>query len=135
MSTILVSQEQFSFITLVLKYIASTDTNNKSSDAFIINLNDLKYFIQKRVVIAIETKTKILQSFSDLLTSLHGIIGSYDTKNNQYSLTKKEICSLIRPIITKAALNPIDSLKLNQFFKRFDCDKNNQNFFLELISP
>lgn len=135
MSTILLSQEQFSFIALMLKYLASTDDNEVISDTFEIDLSKFKNFIQKRVVIAIETKTKIIQSFSDLLTSLHNVIGTRDTKNNTISLTKHQICSLIRPIIRKAALNPIDNLKLNEFFKKFDCDKDNQNFFIELISP
>ncbi len=136
MSTILVSNEQFTFITILLKYLVSTEKIDKNIETYSIPKKDLENFILKKVVIKIDVKTKILKTLDEILASLNTVIGFYNSKSHEFFLTKKQICSLIKPIITKAALttlNPIEKQKLDQFFTNFDCEPQDKGFFIELI--
>lgn len=131
MSFIKVSNFQFQFIVVLLKYISSSDDFSVTADSYEIDFDSLKSFILKRAIIPIEIKNNLLKSFSEIIFSLSDEI--FSNSNNVILITKNQICSLIKPIITNAAINPIDKQKLSQFFQNFSCQSEKDEFFLSLI--
>lgn len=131
MSSIKVSNNQFQFILVLLKFLSSTDDLLERNDRYEITIESLKTFVLKRTIIPIDVKTNLLSNFEQIISSLRNDI--FVLSNDSIFITKNQICSLIKPIITNAAINPIDRQKLSQFFKKFSCESKKEEFFLNLI--
>ena len=100
-----------------------------------INVENFKKFLLKKALLPISVKNKLLQNLNVILDSLSGEVLFYNKANENLQITKKQICSLIRPIITNAAIKPFERQKLQEFFKAFDCVPNENEFFFEILSP
>ena len=130
MSLIKLSSIQFQFIIVLLKYLTSSDDLLLTGDQYEIDVVSLQSFILKRVVIPIELKNNLLKNFSGIIFSFSDEI--FRLSNNVLLITKNQICSLIKPIITNAAINPFDRQKLSLFFENFSCQSKKEEFFLNL---
>ena len=131
MSFISLTNNQFQFIVVLLKYLSSYDDLPLTSGQYEIDFDTLQSFILKRAIIPIEIKNLLLKNFSDIIHSLSNEI--FRCSNNVILITKNQICSLIKPIITNAAINPLDRQKLSHFFQNFSCQSEKDEFFLSLI--
>lgn len=131
MSSIDVSNSQLQFILVLLKFLSSTDNLSEKTHQYEITIDLLKTFVLKRIIMPIDVKTKLLTNFEQIILSLRNSI--FTQSNGSIFITKNQICSLIKPIITNAAINPIDRQKLSQFFQNFSCESKKEEFFLNLI--
>jgi len=132
MLPISLSDEQFQMILILLKYLSSNSSNDQLNDSYILKGSILKNYLLKYAVISIELKNKLFTRFNLILSSFEKAILNYENKSDKITITKLQICSLLKPVITSAAINPIDSQKLTQFFNNFDCHSKENEFFLDL---
>ena len=135
MPTVLVNNDQYQIILLLLKYLSSDKDTNSIDENYQINVENFKKFLLKKALLPISVKNKLLKNLNVILDSLSGEVLFYNKANENLQITKKQICSLIRPIITNAAIKPFERQKLQEFFKAFDCVPNENEFFFEILSP
>ena len=135
MPTVLVNNDQYQIILLILKYLSSDNNLSTNDGDYEINIENLNNFLLKKAILPINVKSKLLKNFNVILDSIEKEILFYNNDKQIILITKKQICSLIKPIITNAAIKPFERKKLEEFFKTFDCDQNENVFFFEILSP
>ena len=126
------SQYHIQMIQLILKYISSNSKIKMIDEKYIIFEADLKQFLLKKAVLPIDLKNSLIKNFSYILSSFDKAILIYQKEMNSVILTKRQICTLVRPIVSKAA-PPSANQKLNQFFTNFDCLTEENDFFIEIL--
>ena len=92
----------------------------------------MRKFLLKKAVLPIDLKNNLIKNFSLILSSFDKAILIYQKEMNSIILTKRQICTLVRPIVSKAA-PPSANQKLNQFFTNFDCLTEENDFFIEIL--
>lgn len=136
MSIIQVSKDQFQMITILLKHLVSDKDLDSTKESLLVDTLSLKNYLLKKAVLPIEVKNKLFKNFDGILNSIINLdyhLFSLDEENSKIIITRSQICSLIKPLISNAAVNPLEKQKLNLFFDKFSCTADQNDFFLELI--
>ena len=131
-NSISLSQDHFQMILVILKFISSNSKIKMIDEKYIIFEADLKQFLLKKAVLPIDLKNSLIKNFSYILSSFDKAILIYQKEMNSVILTKRQICTLVKPIVSKAA-HPSANQKLNQFFTNFDCLTEENDFFIEIL--
>ena len=131
-NSISLSQDHFQMILVILKFISSNSKIKMIDEKYIIFEADLKQFLLKKAVLPIDLKNSLIKNFSYILSSFDKAILIYQKEMNSVILTKRQICTLVKPIVSKAA-HPSANQNLNQFFTNFDCLTEENDFFIEIL--
>lgn len=136
MDTIQVSKNQFQMITILLKFLASEEKLDLNQDLFLVNIFELKKFLLRKVILPIEVKAFLTKNFDSIINSFNNLnhkLFTINETNSELVITQSQICLILKPIITNSVFNPIEIQKINEFFRKFSCSANKNEFFLELI--
>lgn len=132
MNAITIKNDSFQMILVVLKYLSVHSEIKLIDEMYTINTTELKKFLSKHIVLPIELKNELKRNFHEILTSLDNTIIIYENEKNNIILTKKQICNLIKPIVSQAA-HPADNEQLSQFFGYFECENPENEFFIKIL--
>ena len=135
MLVISVPQEHFQMILILLKYLSSNKNIESTNGTYSIDSAILKNYLLKYVVTSIELKNALVKNFSEIFSLIDKAILMFDKEINKIFITKNQICSVIKPLVTKAAISPFDSIQLSQFFNHFECASEKTEFFIDLLTP
>ena len=132
MKAISIPQIHFQIILTILKYLSLHSEIKMKNEKFFITGSNIRKFILKQAIMPIELKNDLLKNFFSIITTIDNTIIFYEKESDNIILTKNQICNLIKPIISRAAY-PSDNQKLNKFFSLFDCQKPENEIFIEIL--